>query len=216
VLKLPIALDKLSYILIKSGVRNSAWGDDSRFPNNGTAFDLEKMLNLSERALELSPHRVQAATNWEGTIVHETGHLIEKFFKKDSNEYKWPIWDVNCENNPERFVKRKSPDGTKDQYYDLINGLYVPSGRLPSDPNQFVTDYARLNESEDFCDSLVAYLFDPDQLKKVAVGKFKRFEAQDSGNTKKPLIETNRVPSNLICLPTQPAPLKYFIVENAA
>lgn len=211
----PISLDQLSYILIRSGVQNSAWGDNVRFPNNGSAFDLEKMLSLSEMALELFPHRIQAASNWEGTVAHETGHLIEKFFRKNGEGFTWPTWDINCESEPKRYIKRRSPDGTKDQYFDLVNSLYVPTGRLPSGPDQFVTDYARLNASEDFCDSLVAYLFDPELLKKISKGKYKSFEAQDRRRVDVPLVEINRIPGNLIGLPTNPEPLKYFVIENA-
>lgn len=66
---------------------------------------------------------------------------------------------------------------------------------------------------EDICESMVAYLFDPDLLKRVSPDKFEILEAHDKGGSR-PEASVYRVPKEEVKLPEiKPETVYYYVKE---
>ena len=87
-------------------------------------------------------------------------------------------------------INRQSPDGSHDAedmkqtithevghnvYHNLDEGQREEWSELNaySAPDEFVSDYAQTNEREDFAESYMAYVHDPEYLKAVSLAKYK-------------------------------------------
>ena len=134
-----ITREKVKYVLI----------DDERLVNpqtggemNGYSSAEEKAIKLYPRALEDVPHRVESASNFEGTLIHELGHRVDtKFANAWQQRFNWTQLDI-----PEAL-----PGGAH-KYYSVEDASRCP------------TEYAQINHNEDICESLVAALRDKDNL----------------------------------------------------
>ncbi len=86
-------------------------------------------------------------------------------------------------------------------------------GEYPLQPEECVTEYATHNIDDDVCESVVAYLFDPELLKRVSPTKYSIIESLDQGGLPSEVTAT-RVPKDQIKLPEiKPEVILYYIVE---
>lgn len=123
-----------------------------------------------------------------------------------------------CFDNRKEWEIRKATNG-ENRWFNKITGEMSPQGQYPLQPDQFITAYARQNMGEDICDSLVAYIHDPDKLSKVAPEKFAILESRDDMKRKAvpavPQVSVQRVPKSEIRLPEiEPETINFFIIEE--
>ncbi len=89
------------------------------------------------------------------------------------------------------------------------------NGKFPLQPDQCITYYAKIDWNEDLCESMVAYLYDPDLLKETSVGKFNILSKHDIKGIPTD-INVREVPKDEIKLPEiKPETVYYYIEENA-
>lgn len=84
--RFPQITDQIRWILIDDKEEASAFGDPEKYPLNGYALRSWRAFRLLPRGMELIPHRVEKASNFEGTFVHESTHLIQQQFKPEWSE----------------------------------------------------------------------------------------------------------------------------------
>ena len=206
----PDVLDKIRWVLLDDVQPPSLLADDERYPTNGTAMREHRAFRFMPRGMETIPHRIQSASNFEGTFIHELGHLIQSQFEDEWREkFKWAY----CSDNEEEWEIRKAPNG-ENRWFHKKTGEMSPQGQYPLQPDQCITYCARQNMGEDICDSLVAYIYDPDKLKEVAPDKFAIFESHDAKQETSPQISLQRVPKSDIRLPEIKAETVRFLIEE--
>lgn len=206
----PELLDRVRWVLIDNVQQASAFGDPEKYPLNGYAMRDWKAFRLLPRGTELMPHRLQATSNFEGTIVHELTHLIQSDFEEEWGEkFKWQ-W---CNDYPDDWEVRPTPDGRERRFFNKSTGEMSPQGQFPLQPDQCITYYAKQNAREDICDSMVAYIYDPDLLRQVSQDKLSVFERHDAKQPQ-PTIASHRVPKEEIRLPEiKDETVLYYIKE---
>lgn len=207
--RFPKAINNLKWILVEDYQEPSLLGDSTKYPANGHAMPKWNAFRLFPKGMELLSHRIQAASNFEGTLIHELTHLIVDDFKNDWKEkFIWkPCYDSD------EWEPKKSPDGTKAVYAHKKTGEMAPQWYFPLQPEQCINYYAKQNADEDICESMVAYIYDPELLKRVSPEKFNILQRHDSQRPK-PDVTINRVPKEQIKLPkVKPEVVYYFIKE---
>lgn len=210
--RFPKVFDEIRWVLIDDVQPPSLLADDYLYPTNGTAMREHRAFRFMPRGTELMPHRVSAVTNFEGTFVHELGHLIQSEFEGEWREkYKWQY----CFDHEDEWEVRKAQNG-ENRWFNKETGEMAPQGQFPLQPEQCVTSYARQNMGEDICDSLVAYVYDPEQLRRVSPDKFGILQGHDLKQTT-PDISITKVPKEEIKLPEiKPETVLYFVQEPEA
>jgi len=208
--RFPQLLDKIRWVLIDNLQPPSLLGDDERYPTSGTAMKEHQAIRLTPYGMATSPHRIATASNFEGRLVHELGHLIQDEFEKDwRSKFQWAY----CLDNKKEWEMRETPGGGK-YWFNKLTGETSPTGQYPLQPDQCVTTYAKQNMAEDICDSLVAYLYDPERLKKVSPEKFAILYSHEVKPEKTPFISCQRIPKSQITLPEiKPKIISFFIEE---
>ncbi len=216
----PQVLNQLRWILIDNTEKLSGYGDPAKYPINGTAIRRWQTFKLYARGMDLAPHRVTAATNFEGTVVHESAHLIQDEFKQEWDEnYQWaecgdysPIGKQWGKGGDDWEIK-PTPDGQEQAFFNTKTGEMAPQGIFPLQPEECVTFYAKINSNEDKCESVVAYLYDPQLLESVSMKKFSILKNHDAQQPQ-PEVTSTRIPKDRIALPeVKPEVIKYFIEE---
>ncbi|MBI2596490.1 hypothetical protein HYW46_07220 [Candidatus Daviesbacteria bacterium] len=212
----PKILERLRWVLINDKQGRSVYGDEKEYPLNGSAWVPWKVFKLQPRGMEMFPHRIIKTTNFEGTLIHELSHLIaDDFYQEWTDVVRWQhITDLEKKDR-EDWESRKTPDSGLKAFYNKKTGEMAPNGKIPLQPEQCVTKYARIKEDEDFCESMVAYFYDPELLKRVSPEKFEIIKKHDA---KKPIpkIEVKRIPKDQIKLPEiKPETVYYFVKEPA-
>lgn len=207
--KFPKILDEIRWILIEDVQPSSYLADDNLYPTNGTLRKEHHAFTFMPRGMELIPHRVGAASNFEGTFVHELGHLIQEEFKEEWREkYKWGF----CSKNKDDWELRKAPNG-ENRWFNKKSGEMAPTGEFALQPEQCVTFYAKQNMGEDIADSLVAYIYDPKLLKRVSPDKFNILQKHDT-KQEAPKTSATKVLKEKIKLPDiKPETVYYYIQE---
>lgn len=208
--RFPRAVEQARWILLNDIQPPSAFGDNDRYPINGEAHRNWRAVQIYPRGAELFPYRIPKASNFEGILTHELTHLIQDDFMEEwRKKFQWKY----CWNHEEEWEIRPTPDGTSQRWFNKATGEMSPQGEFAQEPEQCVTEYARQNMREDICESVVAYLYDPDLLSSVSPEKFAILEGMDAQKAK-PSIEVNEVPVGDIATPTiQPRTIKYYIKE---
>ena len=206
----PKIVSLIHWILIDDIPHASAFGDPEKFPFNGSATPEWYSFRMVPRGMDLSPHRVGATSNFEGTFVHELTHLVDSDFKNEWNgKFQW----ANCKDYPDDYERRPPPDGSDQRFFNKNTGEMYPQGRFPLQPDQCVTYYARLSAEEDICESMVAYIYDPDLLKKVSPDKFEILSKHDPKRPR-PQVSLQRVSKEDIRLPqVKPETVLYYVKE---
>ncbi|HOR01818.1 MAG TPA: hypothetical protein PKZ92_00990 [Candidatus Woesebacteria bacterium] len=206
----PQLLDRLNYILIDNKQPESIWGDEDKYPLNGLAMKEWQVFKFSPRGVNTAiPHRLQFVSNFEGTGAHELTHFIEDLFSSAWQEnFKWGY----CMDNTERFKFKEVSPGKK-QWCDKNTDQTFPSGKFPFEDYGFVSFYAQLNQSEDICESMVAYLYAPEWLQQISSKKYNIFKNIDA-NLQSPEVSVTRVDKDKIKLPEiKPEIITYYIEE---
>lgn len=208
--RFPDVLDKIRWVLVDDVQPQSLLADDERYPTNGTAMREHRAFRFMPRGIETIPHRIQTASNFEGTFIHELGHLIQGQLEDEWREkFKWAY----CSDNEEEWEIRKAPNG-ENRWFHKKTGEMSLQGQYPLQPDQCITYYARQNMGEDICDSLVAYIYEPDKLKEIAPEKSDILQSHDAKRKDKPDVSSQRVAKTEIRLPQiKPETVSYYIEE---
>lgn len=208
--RFPQILDSIRWILIDDIPHPSAFGDPEKYPWNGSAKSDWLSFILLPRGLELTPHRIEKASNFEGTLIHETTHLIAATFEKEWREkFKWD----HCGFHSNEWESRYAPDGKWLAFFNRKTGEMAPQWQFPLQPEQCINYYAKQNEAEDICESMVAYIYDPELLKRVSPEKFNILQRHDVQQSK-PNVTARRIPKEQVRLPEiKPETVYYFIKE---
>jgi len=208
--RFPQVIDKIRWILIDDMAHASGYGDPEKYPLNGNAMHQWQAFRFLPRGTELMPHRIHATSNFEGTFVHEMTHLIDKDFKQEWEEkFKWD-W---CSEYPDDWETRATPDGTEKKFFNKQTDEMSPQGQFSLQPDQCITYYARQSMIEDICDSMVAYVYDPDLLKTISEDKYEILSKHDA-RASAPEISAKRIAKQAIKLPEiKPEIVRYFIEE---
>lgn len=127
---------------------------------------------LEPRAFEDIIHRVGNVANLEGTIAHELGHQVEESIVGDWLKF-WP----QTFDDPGNWIKVEGY--TFPVHKDTGQRSVPPEGRFMADLGQAVTDYAKISTNEDICESIVAYMYNPDILRAVSRDKFNILQSHD-------------------------------------
>jgi len=210
VARFPDVLDKIRWILVDNVQPPSLLADNEHYPINGIAMREYRAFRFMPRGMETIPHRITLASNFEGTFIHELGHLIQAQFEDEWREkFQWAY----CFDNEEEWEIRKAPNG-ENRWFNKITGEMSPQGQYPLQPDQCITTYAKQNIEEDICDSLVAYIYEPERLRKVAPEKYAILESHDRKQKERPEISVQRVAKTEISLPeVKPEIVRYYIEE---
>lgn len=72
--RFPQVVDKIRWIVIDDIAHASGFGDPESYPLNGDAMPQWHAFRYLPRGMELTPHRVETTSNFEGTFVHEMTH----------------------------------------------------------------------------------------------------------------------------------------------
>lgn len=213
--RFPLLKERLRWILLDDNPLSSVFDDTENYPENGFANAQWKEIKLTRRGMELSPHRVRAATNFEGTIGHELTHLIlDRPLRDEWHQFPWHYVDMLTDKS--RFEKRKTPGGKLERYYDQSSGKMLPMDQFPEHPEECVTEYGQMSRDEDTCDSMVAYLYDPALLKSKSQKKYDIIEGKDAHGLR-PVVASERIPSDLVRLPEiKPQTVYYYVREPEA
>lgn len=204
----PSILDKIRWILIDDEQPPSLLGEEDLYPTNGEAMEEKKAFYLTPKGMRLVPHRVEEVSNFEGTLIHELGHLLQDKFKKEwSEEFSWEY----CWEDKERWELKKTKSGQY-KFFDRTSGEIAPQGQYPLQPDQCVTDYAKQNIAEDICESLVVYFFNPERLKKISPAKFAILKKYDSDRKKIEVLTTKKEKVELPEI--RPQVINYYVEEN--
>ncbi len=207
--RFPEFLEKIRWILIDNVQPTSLLGDDELYPTNGKVAREQQAVIIMPRGMATFPHRLPKASNFEGTLVHETGHLIQAQFEDDWRK-KFP-WSY-CFDNQEEWEIRKAQNG-ENRWFNKKTGEMSPQGQYPLQPEQCITNYAQQKPEEDICESLVAYIFEPERLRKVSPAKYAILASHDK-KQKRPKVSVHRVAKSKISLPKrEPATIRYYIEE---
>lgn len=215
--RFPKILEQVRWILIEDHQLPSAFGDPEKYPTNGYALRGWSAFQLYPRGMELFPFRIPAATNFEGTLTHELTHLIQSEFESEWGErFQWAY----CfdDEYTDQWEVRETPtvgfDGTNKKLFNKETGEMAPQGQFPLQPDQCITFYAKQNMGEDICESMVAYVYDPELLKRVSEDKYNILAKHDAKQPR-PEAFARRVPKEQIKLPeVQPETVYYYINED--
>ena len=208
--RFPQLVDQIRWVLIDDIAHASAFGDPEKYPFNGDAMREWHAFRLLPRGMKLTPHRVQATSNFEGTFAHELTHLIDSDFEHEwGGKFKWAY----CIDYPDDWERKPPPDGLDQRFFNKQTGEMYPQGQFPLQPDQCITYYAKLSMEEDICESMVAYIYDPELLKKVSPDKFDILSKHDVKQPK-PQVSIKRIPREEIRLPeVKPETVYYYIKE---
>ena len=207
--RFPQVLDNIRWVLVDDVQPPSLLADDERYPTKGTAMREHKAFRFMPRGTELMPHRIEATSNFEGTFVHELGHLMQSDFEDEWREkYQWQY----CSDNKDEWEVREAPNGER-RWFNKETGEMSPQCQYPLQPDQCVTTYGRQNMGEDICESLVAYIYDPEKLQEVAPDKHAILQGHDAGQAQ-PEVSSKRVAKDDIGLPEiKPETIFYYVEE---
>lgn len=210
----PSVINILRWILLDNKQQRSAFGDETYYPLNGSTQFKWQSFTMQPRGMEFSPHRITKVTNFEGTLVHELSHLIDyDFYDEWTDIVRWKhVTDLKGEERGE-WEQRKTPDFDMERFYNKKTGEMAPNGQIPMQPEQCVTNYAKINDFEDFCESMVAFFYDPELLKRVSPEKFEIIQKHDAKKPA-PKITFRRIPKDQIKLPEiKPETVYYYVKE---
>lgn len=210
--RFPQILQQISWVLINNNQLPSAFGDPDKYPTNGMANPYDRReFRLFPRGMELFPFRIPSVSNFEGVLTHELTHLIQDEFQEEWLEkFQWQF----CIDHPD-WEWKTTPDGASTRLFHKKTGEMAPNSAFPLQPDSCVTDYAKIDWNEDVCESMVAYIYDPKLLKRIAPDKFDILQNHDARRPK-PNISAQRVPKDQIKLPEiKQETVYYYIEENA-
>ena len=206
----PTVMEKVQWVLIADMKTPDPWGDANTFPLSGTIFESLKTLHLYPHAFAPKPYRIRTTSNLKGTIAHEMTHFIHDDFRDEwSESFQWgwvsdypDIW---------KLIPRRN--GKNYYYRNKDTGGITPSNQFPLQPDACVSEYGKRAWYEDVAESMVAYLYDPELLRRVSPKKFEILARHDA-NLPEPTVIAHRVLKKEIALPEiKPQTVFYYIKE---
>lgn len=211
--RFPQILKMLRWVLIDDNQPPSVYGDPDRYPFNGKADDKWRAFTLYPRGMELIPHRIAKATNFEGTLTHELTHLNQSDFLEEWGEKYWWKQVTDDKDYEDEWEQRPTPDGRQKRLFNKKIGEMCPWGQIPLQQDECVTSYAKITIAEDICESMVAYIYDPELLKRISPTKYEILRRHDAGG-EIPEVTASKVPQEAIKLPEVKAEtVKYYVRE---
>lgn len=211
----PQILEQMHWVLVDDHQLPVAFGDPEKYPTNGMAMKSRKAFRLFPRGMELFPFRIPVVANFDGVLTHEMTHLIEDELEKEWWEkFQWDF----CIDHLDEWEWRPTPgstfDGLNKRPYNKQTGEMAPTAKFPLQPDKCVTFYAKLDWNEDACESMVAYIYNPEMLKTIAPEKFEILQRHDARQAKA-TSSTKRVSKDTIKLPEiQSEVVRYYIKEE--
>ncbi len=207
--RFPEVLERIEWILIDDYQLPSEFGDPQRYPTNGRALSEWRVFQLYPRGMNFFPHRITRVSNFEGTLAHELGHFIQhEFIDEWGEKFLWAFTD----DYPDEWEHREVPDGSR-RPHSKKTGEMAPRGLFPLQPEQYVNYYARQSVREDIAESIAAYIYDPEFLKRISPEKFAIIERHDAKKSR-PKITVRRRAREEIALPEiKQEIIRYFIAE---
>lgn len=208
--RFPKALNSLRWILVEDYQEPSLLGDSEKYPTNGQAMAKWKAFRLFPKGMSFEPYRMPPLPNFTCTLTHELSHLIEAEFEPEwRKNFQWKF----CADYPDEWDVKESPDGKGKKFFNKESGEMSPQGKFPLQPDECLTYYAKQTQDEDICESITAYVLNPELLRKVSPKKFAILKEKDA-KKEKPEISSRRIPQHQIKLPEiKPETVYYFIKE---
>lgn len=200
----PQVIDKLNYILIDNKQAPSHYGDDEKFPLNGSTGRTTGVITLYPKGLDRRLHRVPGVDNFKGTLTHELTHLIWTEWEKEWKDH-FPKYLIDPKGDQFREEVIKYQGRTFGVIYDKQTGYRIFSGQVPKYSEQYLNNYTWIQDVEDICDSMVAYIHNPKLLEDVSKTKFDLLKSKDANLATPPSATTHVVPPNEIKLPETPS-----------
>lgn len=137
-------VEKINYLLIGNKRKTNPHDGDQQ---NGTAYD--DIIECYPAFLDNPNHRIKGVNNLEGTIIHESTHLLCRMdnllTKEWQNQFNWKKHDDDV-------IKKPSGGMT---YWEYVG-----------DRSRLINDYAGIVMEDDICESMVAVLRNPESLDK--------------------------------------------------
>lgn len=211
----PQILERVRWVLVDDYQLPTALGDPEKYPTMGEVMKKWRSFRLFPIGMRLSPFRIPTVTNFEGVLTHELTHLIEGEFEDEWQEkFQWDF----CINHEADWEWKPTPgptfDGSNQRPYNKKTGEMAPNGKFPLQSDKCITYRARIDWTEDVCESVVAYIHDPEMLKRIVPEKYEIIQRHDTGQAK-PTSSAQRVPQDQIKLPEiQPEMVRYYIKER--
>ena len=156
---------------------------------NGEAPSGDKAIKLYPRGMELGSHRIEGASNFEGTLIHEFSHLIpdipgSNFYSDWINKFGWKM--------------EITDSGIFKRWYN-------------KDPDKCPSKYANYAPEEDICESMVAALrnpgiLDPERLQFLKDNLITKIEKMEVAE-----VDIRGAANNEVKLPTIESPVKFKI-----
>jgi hypothetical protein len=152
---------------------------------------------LYPRALEKTKYRFGEISNLEGTVIHELGHLIQK---KYIEEYRSLFEWITCiTDDPEvwELVQTESKGIGTERPKNKLTGEIAGYGVWPKFPETCVSQYAKQEPMEDFCESLTAFICSPKLLNEKSPEKYNFFKSiaeENESNVKIKSIAKEKIP----------------------
>lgn len=144
----------------------SRYKDETKFPSNGTNME-DGSIVLFKRGHQTDiRHRTGKISNFQGTIAHECFHFLNNDYKDMWKEaFGWHSF-------------REFPDDWefeegffKNTHRNKKTGWIAYEGQFTLHPEQCVTDYSKITWDDDFADSGVVALFEPEKLNEICPQK---------------------------------------------
>lgn len=209
--RFPQALDRLKWILLDDAQQPSFYGDSENYPLSGTTDRPRSLIHLFPRAISQEPYRISTVSRFSGVLAHELTHLIDEefVFSGWQDHYRWG----RCADKPEEWELREVPDGGRKAYFNKETDKMSLAYLYPLQPEECVTEYGSHSIRDDICESVVAYIFDPDLLKRVSPTKFDIVSAFDQNSEPKLGFARPLAPEDVRIPEIQPRLVKFYIQE---
>jgi hypothetical protein len=208
-IRFPKAINNIKWVLVENIQKPSLSGSEELYPTNGIAEKQWQAFVIMPKGMDINKeHRVGGISNFGGTIAHELGHIIKDDFLKDwSKNFEWGDF------KKEEWESKVDSSG-QIRNFDKKTGKMAPGNQCPLQPEQCVSDYAKKGIEEDICDSLVAYIYNPEKLKKISPLKFSIIQSFGQKRKINFKISAQRFDKSAIQLPkVKPEIIKFFIQE---
>jgi len=143
----------------------SRYNDEEKHPFNGTTLISEDGVWFHKRGQRTDiRHRTGDTSNFQGTLAHEVIHLSE-----NQVEHRWRKdfeWHYCSE-----FQNEWEQTENKGIWRNKTNGRKALEGQFTKHPERCVTDYGRMTWDDDYADSGVVAVFNPQRLQTICPQK---------------------------------------------
>ncbi len=169
----PEAADGTDFILLDNIQQPSPYNDDKHLPRRGEYSKKHRVSTITPLGASEGVYRVPPVQNLEAVVTHEMAHGMPELLlwkwagqidRKLCNSTDWGV----VETSTGRRIWRK-----------IDTNIISLDGRCPANPEECVSEYAQTSLEEDICESIVAYLYNPELLQEVSPRKFNMLNGLD-------------------------------------